>query len=53
MFYNLHFYRTAFVFNEMGYGSTLALVLFVVIMLLTGLMFYSAQKLVYYAGGEA
>lgn len=53
MFYNLHFYRTAFVFNEMGYGSTLALLLFVIIMLLTGLMFYSAQKLVYYAGGEA
>lgn len=53
MFYNLHFYRTAFVFNEMGYGSTLALVLFVIIMILTGVMFYSAQKLVYYAGGEA
>ncbi len=52
MFYNTHFYREAFVFNDMGYASTLALVLFVIVMGLTGLLFKFAQRGVYYAGGE-
>jgi ABC-type sugar transport system permease subunit len=53
LFYNLHFYRQAFVFNDMGYGSVLALLMFVIIMVLTGLLFTFGQRAVYYAGGEA
>lgn len=53
LFYNLHFYRQAFVFNDMGYGSALALLMFVTVMILTGIMFSVGQKAVYYAGGES
>lgn len=53
LFYNLHFYREAFVFNDMGYGSVLAVVLFVIVMVVTALMFSLGQRAVYYAGGEA
>ena len=53
LFYNLHFYRQAFVFNDMGYGSTLALLMFVIVMILTAIMFSVGQRAVYYAGGEA
>jgi multiple sugar transport system permease protein len=53
MFYNLHFYREAFVFNNMGYGSVLSLLLFVIVMSLTAFMFAVGQRAVYYAGGEA
>jgi multiple sugar transport system permease protein len=52
LFYNLHFYREAFVFNNMGYASVLALVLFVLVLILTAFMFYFAQKTVYYAGTD-
>ncbi|MDQ3707318.1 MAG: sugar ABC transporter permease [Chloroflexota bacterium] len=52
LFYNLHFYRQAFVFNDMGYASVLALLLFVIVMILTTLMFYFGQRSVYYAGGD-
>lgn len=50
MFYNLHFYREAFVFSEMGYASVLAVVLFVLVMILTALLFFFGQRAVYYAG---
>ncbi|HMA35588.1 MAG TPA: sugar ABC transporter permease [Chloroflexia bacterium] len=53
MFYNLHFYRQAFVFNDMGYASALALLLFVIVMILTAIMFGVGQRVVYYAGGES
>jgi multiple sugar transport system permease protein len=52
MFYNLHFYREAFVFNDMGYASTLSLLLFVIVMILTTLMFKFLQRSVYYAAGD-
>jgi multiple sugar transport system permease protein len=52
LFYNLHFYRQAFVFNDMGYASVLALVLFAIVMIMTAIMFYWGQRAVYYAGGE-
>jgi multiple sugar transport system permease protein len=51
LFYNLHFYRQAFVFNEMGYASVLAVILFVVVMAMTAFMFYWGQRTVYYASG--
>jgi multiple sugar transport system permease protein len=50
MFYNLHFYREAFVFSEIGYASVLAVVLFVLVIILTALLFYFGQRAVYYAG---
>jgi multiple sugar transport system permease protein len=53
LFFPLHFYRQAFVFNDMGYASVLAMVLFVIVMLATALLFFFAQRMVYYAGGEA
>ncbi len=49
MFYNLHFYREAFIFSDMGYASVLAVVLFVLVMILTALVFYFGQRAVYYA----
>lgn len=52
LFFPLHFYRQAFVFNEMGYASVLAIILFVIVMLCTGVLFFFAQRMVYYAGAE-
>jgi multiple sugar transport system permease protein len=53
LFYNLNFYRQAFVFNEMGYASVLALLMFVIVMTMTAILFKFGQRFVYYAGGEA
>ncbi len=50
-FFPLHFYREAFVFSNMGYGSVLALLLFLITMIATSLMFFVVQRRVYYAGG--
>ena len=52
LFFNLHLYRTGFVFNEMGYASTLAWVLFIIVMALTVLLFTIAQRFVYYASSD-
>ncbi len=52
MFYNLHFYREAFVFNDLGYASVLALILFVIVMILTTLMFRFLQGRVFYASSD-
>jgi multiple sugar transport system permease protein len=52
LFFPLHFYREAFVFGNMGYGSVLALVIFVLTMAVTALLFFVGQRLIYYAGGE-
>ena len=39
-----------FIFSEMGYASVLAVVLFVLVLILTALLFYFGQSAVYYAG---
>ncbi len=52
LFFPMVFYREAFVFSRMGYASVLAIVIFVVTMIATGLLFYFGQRLVYYAGGD-
>jgi ABC-type sugar transport system permease subunit len=52
LFYNLYFYRQAFVFNDMGYASTLSLFLFVIVMTCTVLLFRFGQSGVYYASGD-
>lgn len=48
-FYNLYLYRTFFQFHDMSYGSTLAWVLFVFILVITAFLFWSARYWVYYA----
>lgn len=49
MFYNLYLYKTFFGNQNMGYGSTLAWLLFLVILAVTVLLFWSARYWVYYA----
>ena len=50
LFYNLYLYQNAFKFNEMGYASTMAWVLFVIVVSLTLLVFRSSSAWVYYEG---
>ncbi len=52
LFFPTVFYREAFVYSHMGYASVLAVVIFVVTMMATGLLFFLGQRLVYYASGE-
>jgi ABC-type sugar transport system permease subunit len=49
MFYNLYLYKTFFTYQDMSYGSTLAWFLFVVILLVTMILFSTAKYWVYYA----
>ncbi len=48
LFYVLYMFRNAFGYFRNGYASAMAWVLFVVIMLLTALLFYSQKRWVYY-----
>ncbi len=50
LFYALNFYKNSFEYNLMGYGSALAWVLFLIVLVLTVLLFWSANRWVYYAG---
>ncbi len=50
MFYNLYLYQNAFNYFEMGYASTMAWILFVIVLLLTTLIFRSSEAWVYYEG---
>ncbi len=52
LFYSLYFFKTAFTFNDMGYGATQAWMLFLIIMLITLAMFGTARYWVYYEFGE-
>jgi multiple sugar transport system permease protein len=49
MFYNLYLYKTFFNFQNMSYGSTLAWVLFLFIMVVTVILFATARYWVFYA----
>jgi multiple sugar transport system permease protein len=51
-FFNMHFYKTTFTFLNMGYGSTLAWLLFLITLAVTLGLFYSARYWVYYASGD-
>jgi multiple sugar transport system permease protein len=51
-FFSIYLYRNAFVFFKMGYASALAWILFVIILILTIVVFRSSARWVYY-GGEA
>jgi multiple sugar transport system permease protein len=50
LFYVLYLYRNAFQYFKMGYASALAWILFIVILVLTLLMFRLVGGLVYYEG---
>lgn len=50
LFYNLYLYFNAFSYMKMGYASALAWVLFVIVLLLTLLIFRSSAAWVYYEG---
>ena len=50
LFYILYLYRQAFQYYKMGYGSAMAWVLAIIIMLLTLLLFRTAGQQVYYEG---
>ena len=49
-FFNIYVYNTFFSFGNMSYGATLAWLLFVVILVTTLILFWSARYWVYYAG---
>ena len=51
-FINLHLYRTAFLFQDMGYASALAWFLFVIALTFTVILFATARRWVYYASGD-
>jgi multiple sugar transport system permease protein len=48
LFYALLIYRTAFLYQNMGYASALSWVLFVIIAALTIITFRSSDKCVFY-----
>ena len=50
LFYNLYLYQNAFKYFDMGYASTMAWILFVIVLVLTLLVFRSSQYWVYYEG---
>lgn len=51
-FYMIHLYKQAFGFANMGYGATLAWLMFIVALIMTVLLFGTARYWVYYSGGE-
>ncbi|CAG0927169.1 Lactose transport system permease protein LacF [Thermoflexales bacterium] len=50
MFFNLYLYKTFFAYGNMGYGASLAWLLFAVILVATVILFKSQKYWVYYAG---
>jgi multiple sugar transport system permease protein len=50
MFYNLYLYKTFFVYQNMSYGSAMAWLLFVIILIVTLVLFKTAKYWVYYVG---
>ncbi len=50
-FYSMYLYESAFVYGRMGYASAMAWIQMLVVMALTGLMFWASKRLVHYRGG--
>lgn len=50
LFYNLYLYKTFFTFQNMSYGATMAWLLFIIILIVTSVLFSTARHWVYYAG---
>jgi multiple sugar transport system permease protein len=51
--YVLYLYRQAFEYHNMGYASAMAWVLFLLVLLLTGIVIRSSRRWVYYEGLKA
>ncbi|GAB1421309.1 sugar ABC transporter permease [Anaerolineales bacterium] len=51
-FFMIHFYKQAFTFQNMGYGATLAWLLFIVALIITVFLFSTGRYWVYYAGDD-
>ncbi len=51
-FFNMHLYKTAFTFFDMGYGSTLAWLMFIIALTLTIVLFATSRRWVYYSNGD-
>lgn len=52
MFFNLYLFKTAFSYLDMPYGSALAWFMFLIVLVITIVMFSTANRWVYYASGE-
>lgn len=52
LFYLLYLYKNAFNWFEMGYASSLAWLLFIIILILTGTLWSTSARWVYYEGAE-
>ena len=53
LLYSIVLYKNAFAYFKMGYASALAWLLFITILAITLLIFWSSRKWVYYGGGDA
>ena len=53
LFYIYYLYTQAFTDSQMGYASALAWVLFVIVLIITALLFRNARSWVYYEAGGA
>lgn len=51
-FYMVYFYKQSFTFFNMGYGATLAWLMFIVALIITIILFRTAKHWVYYASEE-
>ena len=51
-FYAVNLYRVAFQQLRMGKAAAMAWILFVIILLLTGLLFWTSRRWVYYGGSD-
>lgn len=49
-FYMIYFFKQAFTFTNMGYGATLAWLMFIIALLITIFLFGTARYWVYYSG---
>lgn len=50
LFYNIYLYKNAFQYSAMGFASAMAWVLFLIVLVLTALVFKSSSMWVYYEG---
>ncbi|HEX2623351.1 MAG TPA: sugar ABC transporter permease, partial [Phototrophicaceae bacterium] len=51
-FYSIHLYKNAFTYQDMGYGSTLAWVLFAAALIVTVTLFLTSRFWVFYSTGD-
>jgi len=51
-FYGMHLYKEAFAYSKMGYGSTMAWMLFLFVLVVTIILFSTQKYWVYYAAAE-